>query len=154
MPTPIIAIAISNRPTSNFLQNERRMSEIATYPLKFTISTSRVDASFWFTLSTNKLNIWKLDSSAKQAVGVYSTPATFTNDGVVEFNSGAFDVSQYGPQSQGPCKGFVSSWFCGFGGMGWLMVGFLRGLLLFRGGVGISTPNKNGAPNSSRPQNP
>jgi Ubiquitin-like modifier-activating enzyme ATG7 N-terminus len=67
-------------------------------PLKFSLLTWHIDRAFWFTLSSLKLDSWKLDSSPKPAVAFYSTPVRPTEDGVsglIEFNGGAFDESMY-----------------------------------------------------------
>jgi hypothetical protein len=66
-------------------------------PLNFSVLSSQVDPSFWFTLSTLKLNTWKLDASPRVTTGIYSTPirSTSTGDGIIEFNAGGFDGSMY-----------------------------------------------------------
>jgi hypothetical protein len=67
----------------------------SAYPLKFSSLSSQVDPSFWTTLSSLKLNVWKLDALPKLAYGIYSTPVrpTPAGDGIVEFNAGAFDAT-------------------------------------------------------------
>jgi hypothetical protein len=103
-------------------------SSRSSTPLKFSSFTSQVDPSFWFTLSTLKLNTWKLDASPRPTYGIYSTPLrqTPSGDGTVEFNSGAFDESMY----------FII--------LDALMIGFLRDTLPREDGLAISTPRKIG----------
>jgi hypothetical protein len=87
------------RSTEGEATNPRTMasSSSSSSPLKFSSFSSQVDPSFWFTLSTLKLNTWKLDSSPQRTNGVYSTPLRQTpmRDGIIELNGGAFDESMY-----------------------------------------------------------
>src|SRR5579862_8177501 len=73
------------------------------YPraLQCTPFQSRVDPSFWFTLSTLKLNQWKLDASPQISHGHYRTAPkpvssvpsqnSASQDIFMEFNAQAFD---------------------------------------------------------------
>jgi Ubiquitin-like modifier-activating enzyme ATG7 N-terminus len=65
--------------------------------LKFASFTSQVDPSFWFALSSLKLNKWKLDDSPQPTDGFYAAPlrTTPTGDGVLELNGGAFEQTMY-----------------------------------------------------------
>lgn len=103
-------------------------SSSSSFPLKFSSFASQVDPSFWFTLSTLKLNSWKLDASPRPTYGIYSTPLrqTPSGDGTIEFNSGAFDESMYMTTLDA------------------LMVGFLTGTPPREDGPAISIPRKTG----------
>jgi hypothetical protein len=73
-------------------------------PLKFSLLSWHIDRAFWFTLSSLKLDSWKLDSSPKSTIGFYSTPIRPVEDGIsglVEFNGGAFDETMY------PCSQYM-----------------------------------------------
>jgi Ubiquitin-like modifier-activating enzyme ATG7 N-terminus len=65
--------------------------------LKFSSFNSQVDPSFWFSLSTHKLNSWKLDASPQHTYASYSTPvrASSSGDGTLDLNNAAFDISMY-----------------------------------------------------------
>lgn len=67
--------------------------------IKFASCSSQVDPSFWFTLSTLKLNSWKLDSSPRQSTAFYATPLRpLPNaDGTLELSSAAFSPELSAP---------------------------------------------------------
>ena len=77
-------------------------SSASSHPLKPIPFESRVDPSFWFALSSLKLNSWKLDASPKHAAGHYrAAPRAATSqshprdssehDTFMEFNAHSFD---------------------------------------------------------------
>src|SRR5277367_1985858 len=70
--------------------------------IKFSSFSSQVDPSFWFTLSTLKLNTWKLDSSPRQTTAFYSTPLRpLPNaDSTLKLASSAFDPELSSPPPQ------------------------------------------------------
>ena len=67
--------------------------------LKFSSFSSQVDPSFWFALSTLKLNTWKLDSSPRETAGFYATPLRPlpNTDGTLELSSAAFSPDLFLP---------------------------------------------------------
>jgi ubiquitin-like modifier-activating enzyme ATG7 len=69
--------------------------------VQFVPFSSAVEATFWHTLSTRKIDLYKLDDASHDILGYYSTGHTLTSQHAVEANismparlclgTGAFD---------------------------------------------------------------
>ena len=65
-------------------------------PLKFSSLTWHIDRSFWFKLSSLKLQVWKLDATPQPSTAFYTTPLRATDPGgLLELAAGAFDGTMY-----------------------------------------------------------
>jgi hypothetical protein len=70
-------------------------------PLKPSSLTWHIDRAFWFSLSSLKLEKWKLDASPQPCTAFYSTAVRASDHGgVLELAAGAFEHDMYFPQAR------------------------------------------------------
>jgi hypothetical protein len=74
------------------------MATPAAEPLKPSSLTWHIDRAFWFSLSSLKLEKWKLDASPQPCTAFYSTAVRASDHGgVLELAAGAFEHDMYIP---------------------------------------------------------